>query len=109
MAPGTGYGTGFRKNAPDTRAHEAKGTQTVVELIRRLAGSRSFPAGAVLAAVAVFWLVGLLGGLSLLSATRAPLVTLGWMLFVYALVGVSPLLAFLAAADLIRLRRARMM
>ncbi|MDP9696935.1 UNVERIFIED_ORG: hypothetical protein J2X79_004518 [Arthrobacter globiformis] len=45
----------------------------------------------------------------MLSATRAPLVTLGSMLFVYALVGVSPLLAFLAAADLIRLRRARMM
>ncbi|WAJ33889.1 hypothetical protein OUO20_02390 [Arthrobacter sp. FX8] len=49
-----------------------------------------FPAGAVLTAVVLFWVVGTLGGLSLLNNNQPPLTTLTWMLFVYAAAVLTP-------------------
>lgn len=64
--------------------------------------SEYFPAAAVLGSVVLFWVVGLLGGLSLLSTGLPPLATLSWLLFVYAFVVLSPLAGLLAAIDLFR-------
>lgn len=61
-----------------------------------------FPAGAVLTAVVLFWVVGMLGGLSLLNNNQPPLTTLTWMLFVYAAAVLTPLAGLLAAVDLVR-------
>ncbi|MCB5281699.1 MULTISPECIES: hypothetical protein [Micrococcaceae] len=64
--------------------------------------SEYFPAAAVLAGVAVFWILGLCGGLSLLSDHQTPLTTLSWLLFVYVAAVLTPLAGLLAALDLSR-------
>ncbi|MFP5312494.1 MAG: hypothetical protein ACLGH7_08835, partial [Actinomycetes bacterium] len=69
---------------------------------KRIVRNQYFPAGAVLAAVILFWLVGILGGLSLLHNNQPPLTTLTWMLFVYAAAVLTPLAGLLAAVDLLR-------
>jgi hypothetical protein len=61
-----------------------------------------FPAASVLSVVVIFWTIALLGGLSLLTGHQPPLATLGWLLFVYAAVVLSPIAGFLALADLVR-------
>ncbi|MFC4395662.1 hypothetical protein [Arthrobacter sedimenti] len=73
-----------------------------METLKKVVTNQYFPAGAVLTAVLLFWIVGLLGGLSLLNNNQPPLTTLTWMLFVYASAVLTPLAGLLAAADLIR-------
>lgn len=73
-----------------------------METLKKIVTNQYFPAGAVLAAVILFWLVGLLGGLSLLHNNQPPLTTLTWMLFVYTAAVLTPLAGLLAAADLVR-------
>jgi hypothetical protein len=69
---------------------------------KRVVTNEYFPAAAVLSAVVLFWTLGLLGGLSLLSTNQTLLTTLSWMLFVYAAAVLSPLAGVLAAVDLTR-------
>ncbi|MDP9986705.1 hypothetical protein LFT44_05240 [Arthrobacter sp. FW306-05-C] len=73
-----------------------------METLKKVVTNQYFPAGAVLTAVLLFWIVGLLGGLSLLNNNQPPLTTLTWMLFVYASAVLTPLAGLFAAADLIR-------
>ena len=73
-----------------------------METLKKIVTNQYFPAGAVLAAVILFWLVGLLGGLSLLHNNQPPLTTLTWMLFVYTAAVLTPLAGLLAAVDLVR-------
>ncbi|TLM81887.1 hypothetical protein FDW83_14215 [Pseudarthrobacter sp. NamE2] len=73
-----------------------------METLKKIVNSQYFPAAAVLAAVLLFWAVGLLGGLSLLHNNQPPLTTLAWMLFVYGAAVLTPLAGALAAADLLR-------
>ncbi|WP_411375801.1 hypothetical protein ACLH0K_05405 [Arthrobacter sp. MPF02] len=73
-----------------------------METLKKIATSQYFPAAAVLAAVLLFWAVGLLGGLSLLHNNQPPLTTLTWMLFVYGAAVLTPLAGALAAVDLLR-------
>jgi hypothetical protein len=73
-----------------------------METLKKIVSNQYFPAAAVLAAVVLFWLVGLLGGLSLLHNNQPPLTTLTWMLFVYTAAVLSPLAGILAATDLLR-------
>ena len=61
-----------------------------------------FPSAAVLAGVVLFWGIGLLGGLSLLSNHQTLLTTLTWLLFVYAAAVLTPLAGLVAAVDLSR-------
>lgn len=61
-----------------------------------------FPAAAVLLVVVIFWTIALLGGLSLLTGHQPPLATLGWLLFVYTIVVLSPIAGLLALVDLVR-------
>ncbi|MET4094275.1 hypothetical protein [Arthrobacter sp. UYCu712] len=69
---------------------------------KRVVSNEYFPAGAVLFGVVLFWTLGLLGGLSLLSAGQTLLTTISWLLFVYAATVLSPIAGLLAATDLIR-------
>ena len=73
-----------------------------METLKKIVSNQYFPAGAVLAAVLLFWAVGLLGGLSLLHNNQPPLTTLTWLLFVYAAAVLTPLAGILAATDLVR-------
>ncbi len=73
-----------------------------METLKKVVTNQYFPAGAVLTAVLLFWIVGLLGGLSLLNNNQPPLTTLTWMLFVYASAVLTPLAGLFAALDLIR-------
>ena len=73
-----------------------------METLKKIVSNQYFPAGAVLAAVLLFWAVGLLGGLSLLNNNQPPLTTLTWMLFVYMAAVLTPLAGVAAAVDLIR-------
>jgi hypothetical protein len=73
-----------------------------METLKKIVSNQYFPAAAVLAAVVLFWAVGLLGGLSLLHNNQPPLTTLTWMLFVYGAAVLTPLAGALAAADLVR-------
>ncbi len=73
-----------------------------MENLKKIVKNEYFPAGAVLTAVVLFWLVGSLGGLSLLNNNQPPLTTLTWMLFVYTAAVLTPLAGLLAAADLLR-------
>ncbi|WP_426977673.1 hypothetical protein ACQCSU_00710 [Pseudarthrobacter sp. O4] len=61
-----------------------------------------FPAAAVLFGVVLFWILGLFGGLSLLSSNQTLLTTLSWLLFVYTAAVLSPLAGLLAVLDLAR-------
>lgn len=70
--------------------------------LRRVVRSQYFPAAAALALVVLFWSVGMLGGLSLLSRSRPPLGTLAWLLFVYGSVVLSLAVGLWAAIDLAR-------
>ena len=69
---------------------------------KRVVTNEYFPAAAVLFAVVLFWTLGLLGGLSLLSTNQSLVTTLSWMLFVYTAAVLSPLAGLLAAVDLTR-------
>jgi hypothetical protein len=73
-----------------------------METLKKVVTNQYFPAGAVLTAVVLFWVVGLLGGLSLLNNNQPPLTTLTWMLFVYGAAVLTPLAGLLAAVDLVR-------
>lgn len=73
-----------------------------METLKKIVRNQYFPAGAVLAAVILFWLVGILGGLSLLHNNQPPLTTLTWLLFVYTAAVLTPLAGLLAAVDLFR-------
>lgn len=61
-----------------------------------------FPATAVLAGVLLFWVLGIFGGLSLLSNHQTLLTTLSWLLFVYAAAVLTPLAGLIAVVDLSR-------
>ncbi len=73
-----------------------------METIKKILRNQYFPAAAVLVAVALFWIVALSGGLSMLNARNAPLATLTWMLFVYLVAALTPVVGLFAAVDLIR-------
>lgn len=73
-----------------------------METLKKIVTNQYFPAGAVLTAVLLFWVVGMLGGLSLLNNSQPPLTTLTWMLFVYSAAVLTPLAGLLAALDLLR-------
>lgn len=73
-----------------------------METVKKIVANQYFPAGAVLAAAVLFWLVGSLGGLSLLHNNQPPLATLTWLLFVYASAAVTLFAGLLAAVDLVR-------
>ncbi|MEV4990376.1 hypothetical protein [Pseudarthrobacter sp. LMD1-1-1.1] len=73
-----------------------------METLKKVVTNQYFPAGAVLTAVLLFWVVAMLGGLSLLNNNQPPLTTLTWMLFVYAAAVLTPLAGLLAAVDLVR-------
>lgn len=75
-----------------------------METLKKVVTNEYFPASAVLSGVVLFWALGLLGGLSLLSTRQSPVTTLSWLLFVYAAAVLSPLAGLLAAIDLIRRR-----
>ncbi|MBO1268850.1 hypothetical protein [Arthrobacter cavernae] len=73
-----------------------------METVKKAVSSEYFPAATVLFAVLLFWTVGLLGGLHMLSLNQPPLAALGWTLFIYASVVLTPVAGFLAALDLRR-------
>lgn len=73
-----------------------------METLKKIVTNQYFPAGAVLTAVLLFWIVAMLGGLSLLNNNQPPLTTLTWMLFVYAAAVLTPLAGLFAAVDLVR-------
>jgi hypothetical protein len=58
--------------------------------VKKVVTNEYFPAGAVLFCVVLFWALGLVGGLSLLSTNQTLLTTLTWMLFVYAAAVLKP-------------------
>jgi hypothetical protein len=73
-----------------------------METLKKIVSNQYFPAGAVLTVVLMFWVVGILGGLSLLHNNQPPLTTLTWLLFVYGAAVLTPLAGILAAVDLVR-------
>ena len=73
-----------------------------METLKKIVSNQYFPAAAVLAAVVLFWAVGMLGGLSLLHNNQPPLTTLTWLLFVYLSAVLTPIAGLLAALDLAR-------
>ena len=75
-----------------------------VKPVMKIIRNQYFPAAAVLAAVLIFWIAAVLGGLSLLSKSQPPLATLVWLLFVYGAAVLSPLAGLLAILDLVRRR-----
>lgn len=60
------------------------------------------PGLAVAAGVVLFWLVGIFGGFSLLSAPKPMLATLTWLILVYLAVAGTLIAGFLAVSDLVR-------
>jgi hypothetical protein len=73
-----------------------------METLKKVVTNEYFPAAAVLSGVMLFWILGLFGGLSLLSTRQSPVTTLTWMMFVYAAAVLSPLAGLVAAIDLVR-------
>jgi hypothetical protein len=73
-----------------------------METLKKVVTNEYFPAAAVLCGVILFWILGLFGGLSLLSTRQSPVTTLTWMMFVYAAAVLSPLAGLVAAIDLVR-------
>lgn len=73
-----------------------------METLKKIVTNQYFPAGSVLTAVLLFWVVGLLGGLSLLNNNQPPLTTLTWLLFVYSAAVLSPVAGLVAGVDLVR-------
>jgi hypothetical protein len=73
-----------------------------METLKKVVTNEYFPAAAVLSGVLLFWILGLFGGLSLLSTRQSPVTTLTWMMFVYAAAVLSPLAGLVAAIDLVR-------
>jgi len=69
---------------------------------KKVVTNQYFPAAAVLFGVVLFWTLGLLGGLSLLSANQTLVTTLSWLLFVYVAAVLTPLAGLLAVVDLTR-------
>ncbi|MEO5780281.1 MULTISPECIES: hypothetical protein [Arthrobacter] len=73
-----------------------------MDKLKAVVTNEYFPAAAVLFGVVLFWTLGLLGGLSLLSTGQSPVTILSWLLFVYAAAVLSPLAGLMAVSDLIR-------
>ena len=73
-----------------------------METLKKVVTNEYFPAAAVLSGVILFWILGLFGGLSLLSTRQAPVTPLTWVMFVYAAAVLSPLAGLVAAIDLVR-------
>ena len=73
-----------------------------MEPLKKIVKNEYFPAAAVLAAVVLFWVIAMFGGLSLLNNNQPPMATLTWMLFVYAAAVLTPLAGVLAAVNLVR-------
>jgi hypothetical protein len=73
-----------------------------MEPLKKIVKNQYFPAAAVLAAVVLFWVIAMFGGLSLLNNNQPPMATLTWMLFVYAAAVLTPLAGVLAAVNLVR-------
>jgi hypothetical protein len=73
-----------------------------VETLKKIVKNEYFPAAAVLVAVVLFWVIAMLGGLSLLNNNQPPMATLTWLLFVYAAAVLTPLAGVLAAINLVR-------
>ena len=65
------------------------------------------PAVLVLAGVAAFWSLGLVGGLAMLREAQSPMATLVGLYFMLALIAISITVAVLAASDLARRIAAR--
>ncbi|MHA7294083.1 hypothetical protein [Arthrobacter sp. HLT1-21] len=83
------------------------GMDKITRIVRRtlqwLRANRDWlPAVLVLAAVAAFWSVGLVGGLAMLREARSPMATLIGLYFMLAFVAISIAVAVLAASDLTR-------
>ena len=70
--------------------------------VKRTVANEYFPGMAVLAGVLLFWGLGIVGGLSLLSNHQTLLTTLSWLLFVYAAAVLTPLAGLIAVVDLSR-------
>ena len=70
--------------------------------VKSTVANEYFPATAVLAGVLLFWVLGIFGGLSLLSNHQTLLTTLSWLLFVYAAAVLTPLAGLVAVVDLSR-------
>ena len=70
--------------------------------VKSTVANEYFPATAVLAGVLLFWVLGIFGGLSLLSNHQTLLTTLSWLLFVYAAAVLTPLAGLIAVVDLSR-------
>ena len=79
-----------------------KNLKILQSTVQRTVTSEYFPAAAVLAGVLLFWVLGLFGGLSLLSNHQTLLTTLSWLLFVYAAAVLTPLAGLIAVVDLSR-------
>ncbi|MHA7155580.1 hypothetical protein [Arthrobacter sp. TMN-50] len=76
--------------------------------LRWLRANRDWlPAVLVLAGVAAFWSVGLLGGLAMLREAQSPMATLMGLYIMLAMVAISVAVAVLAASDLARRIAAR--
>lgn len=73
-----------------------------METLKKIVKNEYFPAAAVLVAVVLFWVIAMLGGLSLLNNNQPPMATLTWLLFVYAAAVLTPLAGVLAAINLVR-------
>ncbi len=73
-----------------------------MDKLKAVVTNEYFPAAAVLFGVVLFWTLGLLGGLSLLSTGQSPVTILSWLLFVYTAAVLSPLAGLMAVSDLIR-------
>jgi hypothetical protein len=73
-----------------------------METLKKVVTNEYFPAAAVLSGVVLFWVLGIFGGLSLLSTRQTPVTTLTWLMFVYAAAVLSPLAGLVAAIDLVR-------
>ena len=73
-----------------------------LKMLKKTVTNEYFPAAAVLSVVGLFWALGLLGGLSLLSTHQSLVMTITWLLFVYAAAVLSPIAGLLAAVDLTR-------
>ena len=73
-----------------------------METLKKIVKNQYFPAAAVLAAVMLFWVIAMFGGLSLLNNNQPPMATLTWLLFVYAAAVLTPLAGVVAAVNLVR-------
>lgn len=73
-----------------------------METLKKIVKNQYFPAAAVLAAVVLFWVIAMFGGLSLLNNNQPPMATLTWLLFVYAAAVLTPLAGVVAAVNLVR-------